>query len=266
MTLVSLLGIAVGLVLGLTGAGGGILAVPALVLGLQWSMTQAAPIALIAVGLAALTGALDGLKKGLVRYKAAFLMAIAGAIIAPLGIQLAHRLPEMLLMLLFSLIMLFIAGRMLLPLFRPARSPERPQSKPCQIHHQTGKFIWNKSCLLTIACIGACSGFLTGLLGVGGGFIIVPALQRFTQLQLHSIVATSLMVIALISASTVGVALWRTPHFPAGTWFFVGSVIFGMLLGRALSSHIPARILQASFASLCLVAAAIVSTEAFLLP
>src|SRR5690625_4485604 len=145
MTLVSLLGIAVGLVLGLTGAGGGILAVPALVLGLQWSMTQAAPIALIAVGLAALTGALDGLKKGLVRYKAAFLMAATGSLIAPLGIRLAHQLPEMFLMLLFSLIMLFIAGRMLMPLLRTSRAGLGSTYKPCQIHTHTGKFIWNKS-------------------------------------------------------------------------------------------------------------------------
>ena len=116
MLIISALGVAVGLMLGLTGAGGGIFAVPALVLGMHWSMTQAAPIALIAVGLAALTGALDGLRKRQTRYKAAFLMALAGTATAPMGLLVARQLPEYLLMLLFCAIMLIVAYRMLKPL------------------------------------------------------------------------------------------------------------------------------------------------------
>ncbi|WP_241137097.1 TSUP family transporter, partial [Achromobacter xylosoxidans] len=83
------LGLCIGASLGLTGAGGGILAVPALMFGLHMSLAQAAPVALIAVGAASAVGAIQGLRSGLVRYKAALLMAITGAITAPLGLALA---------------------------------------------------------------------------------------------------------------------------------------------------------------------------------
>jgi uncharacterized protein len=88
-----LLGSLVGALLGLTGAGGGVLAVPALMLGLGLSMTDAVPVALIAVGGAAWLGGLAGLRQGLVRYKAALLMAVLGTVCAPAGVWLAHRLP-----------------------------------------------------------------------------------------------------------------------------------------------------------------------------
>lgn len=262
MLLVSVLGVGVGLVLGLTGAGGGILAVPALVLGMHWSMTQAAPIALIAVGLAALTGAIDGLKKKLVRYKAAFLMAFIGSLAAPIGVHLAHILPEFFLMWLFSAIMILVAMRMIRPFFSAQIAHAGPAPARCQLCKQTGRFIWNQSTFSTISIIGAVSGLFTGMLGVGGGFLIVPALQRYTSLSMHSIVATSLMVIALISTSTVGLALWQTPTFPFGTWHFVGAVVIGMLIGRGASSYIPGQIIQLSFAFLCIVAAAIVAMKA----
>src|SRR5207253_6030479 len=108
MLLATFFGVVMGLVLGLTGAGGGILAVPALVLGLGWSMTQAAPVALFAVGSAAAVGAIDGLRHGLVRYRAALLIALLGALFSPLGIYFAHRLPEKVLMILFSLLMVIV--------------------------------------------------------------------------------------------------------------------------------------------------------------
>lgn len=262
MLIITFLGIAVGLILGLTGAGGGILAVPALVMGMQWSMTQAAPIALIAVGLAAATGALDGLQKGQVRYKAALLMAGAGALSAPLGILLAHQLPEAQLKFIFAALMLFVALRMLRGVLLPAPAYQPNRPKPCKLNQNTGKFIWTTRATLTIGAIGGVSGLFTGLLGVGGGFLLVPALHRYTQLNIHSIVSTSLMVIALISGSTVVIALWKTQTACLGTWFFVVSVILGMLFGRHYAPRIAAQTIQLGFAVLCLVAALIVLFEA----
>src|SRR3546814_5533300 len=80
MLIGGLLGLVIGAVLGLTGAGGGIFAVPALVFGLGMDMRAAAPLALMAVGSAAMLGALQGLRQGLVRYKAAIVLATAGTI------------------------------------------------------------------------------------------------------------------------------------------------------------------------------------------
>jgi uncharacterized membrane protein YfcA len=85
MALALVLGVLVGLTMGLTGAGGGILAVPTLVVGLRWTMHQATPVALMAVALGAAVGAIEGLYQRLVRYRAAALMALAGIPATALG-------------------------------------------------------------------------------------------------------------------------------------------------------------------------------------
>src|SRR3546814_945555 len=91
MLLISFLGALIGLVMGMTGAGGGILAVPALVVGLGFSMTAATPVALMAVGISAMVGALDGLSKKIVRYKAAAQLAVLGSMLSHAG---NHRSEE----------------------------------------------------------------------------------------------------------------------------------------------------------------------------
>ena len=108
-----ILGVLVGAVLGLTGAGGGILAVPALIVGMGWTMQQAAPVALIAVAGSAAIGALEGLKKGLVRYKAAGVMVLAGLPFTSVGVRVAELLPQALLLGLFAVVLLIVAGRLL---------------------------------------------------------------------------------------------------------------------------------------------------------
>ena len=106
MLLSLLLGAGVGLVMGLTGAGGGILAVPALVFGLHMTIAEAGPIGLLAVGIAAATGAIGRLWSGHVRYKAAALIAFTGALFAPFGGWLAHHLDTRLLSIVFALVLL----------------------------------------------------------------------------------------------------------------------------------------------------------------
>ena len=87
------LGVFVGLILGLTGAGGAILAVPLLIFALNWDVARSAPVALVAVAASAALGAAIGLRQGCVRYRAAMLMAGGGALMTPIGLYLAHRAP-----------------------------------------------------------------------------------------------------------------------------------------------------------------------------
>lgn len=117
------LGVFVGAVLGLTGAGGGILAVPALVVGLGWSLQQAAPVALIAVAGGAAVGAAEGFRRKLVRYKAALLMTVGGMSVTSLGIRVAHALPQRALLALFAAVMLLVAGRLFLRARNAANGP-----------------------------------------------------------------------------------------------------------------------------------------------
>ena len=260
----ALLGFAVGAILGLTGAGGGIFAVPALVFGLGMDMRAAAPIALAAVGMAAGLGALQGLRQGIVRYKAASVLASAGAITSPLGIKLAHWLPASWLPVMFALVMLLAAYRMAMSSRGPGAEEAFAMERPvvCKVSSETGRFIWGWRTAATLGGIGAVTGLFTGMLGVGGGFIIVPALSYFTELRMHSIVATSLMVVALLSTLTIFAAGAQGAAFPPSAWVFVGASLTGMAVARLFASNIPSKVLQRFFALACVAVAAIMLLRA----
>lgn len=243
------LGVLIGLTLALTGAGGGILAVPALTLGLGWSMTHAAPVALLTVAVAAAIGMVAGLKKGLVRFRAAILISTVGLIAAPFGHRLAHVLPERALAGMFACVMLVVAIR----LYRRSagHTSGRIAHPTCLVNESTGRIHWNPASFIKLSLIGLMSGIATGLLGVGGGFIVVPALLRCSNIAMNGIVATSLMVIALVSSGAV-VSAFTMGYLDlsAAALLFTGGAAAGMLLGRQFAEKIPARWLQRTFAIL----------------
>lgn len=245
------LGLVIGVVLALTGAGGGILAVPLLVFGAGIGVAQAGPIGLLAVGLAALLGAVLGLRAGIVRYRAAALIAGAGMLASPAGLWLARQVDNRWLSMLFALVLLYVA-------FNTYRKAGKTAgdgggalgpSPPCIREGERGRFIWTRPCATVLSVAGLVAGLLSGLLGVGGGFVMVPALQRYTDLTMQSIVATSLAVIALIAAAGVatsaasGALNWEIA-LP-----FAGGALAGMLGGRAVSTRIGAPLLQTGFAA-----------------
>lgn len=254
MLLIVVLGVAVGLLMGLTGAGGGILAVPLLVFALDMTVRDAGPVALLSVGIAAAIGATMGLRAGVVRYKASLLMAGAGVLGAPLGIWLAHILNPRILSFLFSAVLLWIAYKS----FKASEPSHQGTAQPsiaCIRNPSHGRFVWTRRCAASLSASGAVAGILSGLLGVGGGFVMVPSLQRHTDLAMRSIVATSLSVIALISLAGV-VASASSGGFDYGVGVpFSGGALSGMIVGASLSSRIPASYLRIMFAGLCTVVA-----------
>ncbi len=262
-----LLGIAVGLVLGLTGAGGSILAVPLLMVALNWPMTQAVPVALLAVAAASALGAYMAWRKSYVRYRAAVLMAAAGVLTAQFGLRAAEMLPQSRLSLVFAAVLAVAALRM----FRQAlRAPEESvvvrasvegdgahaHGPICRLHPTTGRIIWTRMSALVISMIGAVTGFLSGLLGVGGGFVIVPSLRVLTELSIHSAVATSLMAIALTSIGTMLSALVQGRELPLVVALpFVIGALAGMLAGHWMAPRIAGPRLEQGFAMLMMLVA-----------
>ena len=258
MLVLLLLGLCVGLVLGLTGAGGGILAVPALVFSQGWSVAQATPVALLAVTGSALVGAIEGCLRGLVRYRAASLMAAAGVLLTPLGVKAAHALPARSLLVLFALTMLVVAYRLL-----QRASAGGNAAAPCHVNPDTGRLVWTPATFLILSGIGAFTGFLTGLLGVGGGFVIVPALRKATDIGMQGIVATSLLVITLVGGGGVLVSLLQG-HVPAlhvALPFFIATAA-GMAGGRVLISRFQPQHIQRTFAALVIAVALGLLTQA----
>jgi uncharacterized membrane protein YfcA len=251
MTTILFLGVLVGAVLGLTGAGGGIFAVPALVFGMGWSVMQASPIALLAVAGAAAVGAIEGLRQGLVRYKAAALMSVTGIAITSLGVRTAHALSGEALLLAFAAAMILVAIRMYRAGGNQPAAADLARPPPCKIDPTTGRLHWTPRSVAAISAVGLLSGFLTGLLGVGGGFVIVPELRQISDVSIHGIIATSLLVIALVAGGAVLVAWWHGAALPLNVTIpFVVSTATGMLIGRRLVRHLPAALLQRSFAVL----------------
>lgn len=245
--IIAICGLVVGVILGLTGAGGGMLAVPALIYTQGWTMQEAMPVALIAVSISAIIGAIDGLQKKLVRYKAAILMALAGAPMTSLGVYIAHQMSQAFLLISFSVIVLIVMLRLGWQL-RDKNLEDVERITLARVNSQTGKFDWNVKTGAVLASIGGTAGFVTGMLGVGGGFIIVPMLRHFTNLSIHGAIATSLMVISLVGSSAITSALAQGAILPPLiTGFFIGSTIVGVLIGRIISKHLPARQVQIIF-------------------
>lgn len=251
MMLAAILGALIGSVLALTSAGGGILAVPMLVMVLQLPMQQAAPTALLVVGLVSAVGAVLGLRQGIVRYRAALLIGCAGTFSAPLGSLVAARLPQTWLLGGFAALMLMLA-------WRQWRSDGRlpPQATlPCVTQPTCGRLQWTSACARALAITGAISGFFSGLVGVGGGFVIVPALARYSNLRWNHIQATSLAVIALVSTSATVHAVWQQQiAWPVAMPFATGALLSFLLLRRP-AQRLPRHVLRRLFAVLVLLVA-----------
>ena len=253
-------GAIVGLSLGLTGGGGAILAVPLLVYGLAVAPQHAVGVSLAAVGATALIGALQRLRAHEVELGAGLLFALAGMLGAPAGAWLNARLPGTLLLTLFALLMLVVAARM----WRRASAASEqaaPLSRAC-VRDTEERLALTSRCALVLGAVGLLTGLLSGLFGVGGGFIIVPALVLISGMAMRRAVATSLVVITLVSASgVVSYLMAGRPLEWTLTGLFVIGGIGGMTLGTRWSRKLSGPTLQRGFAAALVVVAAFVITR-----
>ena len=265
MILSLLFGLIVGFALGLTGGGGSVFAVPLLVYGLGVPAHQAVVISLVAVGATALGGGLARRRDGQAEYRIAVIFGLSGIAGAPLGAWLNPWLPEAALLGGFALLMLTVAFR----LWRQAnRRPEETHiiraggdsddddTGPACRYDPSGRLQFTSRCAKRLMLTGSTTGLLCGLFGVGGGFLIVPALVFVASLPMRRAVATSLWVIAIISA------IGLLSHVIAGhrldvaiTAGFVLGGLGGMALGIALGRHIAGPALQKLFAGMIVVVA-----------
>ena len=228
----------IGLSLGLIGGGGSILTVPILVYLLSVGPHEAVGMSLAVVGATSILGSFMHWRRGNVDICSGLLFGIAGIIGALLGSPLTKLVSPDALLLIFGLLMLVVAISMI---WRRNHSTNESPHKP---HPVQG----------VLAGLGV--GVLTGFLGVGGGFLIVPALVFFGGLTMKKAIGTSLFVIFLnCVAGLVG-------HMSQNTfdWQLTGIVmalaVGGAVIGTMLSHRIAAQRLQSTFAVLVLGVAA----------
>lgn len=257
-------GAVVGLSLGLTGGGGAIFAVPLLVYGLGVDAREAVGISLAAVGATSFVGFLHRWKLGQVEIRTGLLFAVAGMVGAPVGTWIAGYLPETVLLLSFAGLMVIVAVR----LWQQASHPVLPEPSCPTTEHidgptcqrdATGALILTSRCAVLLLIVGVLTGVLSGVFGVGGGFVIVPALVLFSGMSIHRAVGTSLMVVALVSVSGVASQLWAGRVIePVVTSLFVVGGIAGLFAGQRIGRRLSGPVLQRVFVVAILAVAAFV--------
>ena len=232
----------VGLSLGLTGGGGSILAIPILVYGLGMPMSQAIILSLLMVASIAFLGAARQSFAGNVDWRAAIMFSLTGMLVSPFVIYAAHDVNETLRLVLFAILMLFVAYKMA---FSKNGSPT--SENPPNTYQPRA---------LRTAAGGATAGALSGFFGVGGGFIIVPLLAMIFEMPYRKAVSTSLAVIFLISTTAITGAVLKGIHVDWNLFilFVVGGLI-GMLAGTVLVNLIPERTAKIMFAAITLILA-----------
>jgi uncharacterized protein len=201
-------------------------------------------------------------RRGMVEFPTGLLFALAGMIGAPIGSKLADFIPEALLLTIFAGLMLLIALRMWLKAtVKPASLPiianeVDDNAGPTCRRDPEGRLRLTSRCAMLLGLVGLSTGFLTGMFGVGGGFIIVPALVSFARMGMQRAIGTSLLVITLVSIAGT------TSHLLAGkelslltAGLFTSGSLLGLFLGSWLAQKMAGPTLQRLFAiSIVLVA------------
>jgi uncharacterized protein len=261
-----LIGIIVGLILGLTGAGGSVFAVPLLMLFAGQSMSEAIGISLGAVASSTLYASLRNLRNNTLLWAPIIILAIAGMITASIGKWLSTQLPQLGILLAFNALALVIAARMWLSAKRDPVSATVVRASSLSVAAESGllcrfnangKFELRPRCMFGLIFGGLVTGLLSGLFGVGGGFLIVPLLLFLTHVSMAQAISSSLVIITFISGSgfvshlLLGSNTQQTMNWAAFFWVAGGGVI-GMFAGQRLSRFIAGAKLQQGFA-LCLV-------------
>ncbi len=229
--------LAIGLSLGLLGSGGSILTVPILVYVLGQPEKVAIAGSLLIVGAIALIGAIPSALRGQVDGRSVLLFGGPGMLGSYLGAALASFLPGPLQLAIFALVMLAAAATML-------RAPQAPAAVSLRNRYR-------------LAGDGVLVGILTGLVGVGGGFLIVPALVLLGGLSMHRAIGTSLFIISVNAFSGFATHYWALRA--AGTtldWQLIGIFIavgaVGSLVGQQIGGRIPQWMLRRGFATILL--------------
>lgn len=245
-------GAVVGLALGALGGGGSVLAVPALIYLLGFSPGAAATASLLIVLGTAATALYGHARDGQVRWRTGALFAAAGLVPAALGGLLSARLPDWLLTLGFAGVAGIAAVRMVLPHgLRHGRYPHLASLAPAEepAVRRSGP---------AVAGAGAGLGAVTGVLGVGGGFLTVPALVQVVGLRMRPAVGTSLLVVAVNAlVALLARAGGSVPVDWAVVAPFAGAAVLAAWDGRRLASRIPADTLRRVFGAVLLVVAAL---------
>jgi uncharacterized membrane protein YfcA len=241
-------GVAIGGVLGLIGAGGAVVAVPAFIYLFGFSPLEATTASLAVVAVSAASGSVPRFRLGQVQLRQALLFWGLGIIGTFAGARLATVLPEPVIVAGFAVVMLGAAVAMWRKSSAVEPNGERQAAR------------W----LLPVVAMGI--GLLTGIFGVGGGFLIVPALVLVFGFPFGVATGTSLVVVALNSLTALGFKYdtWDQIPWQIPLLVIVGGLV-GSVVASSLNTGLSQRLLERAFAVLLVVLAAWMVIESFVI-
>lgn len=222
----------IGLALGTTGGGGSLLAIPLFVYVLRVGAQPAAAMALVVVAASALQGVYQRRDSGEIKAKAALAFSATGAAGAWAGAFGHLFVRHEIVLVLFGVLMVLAAWQMRRRTIRPLQSARQ----------QICADRFPRSCWIKVSGIGLAVGLLTGFFGVGGGFVIVPALAVVLGFPTQTAVSTSLLIIALVAVG----GLFGHLHAGYIDWSLTSLLLLGSALGMAGGSWIVQRISPAT--------------------
>ncbi|MDI9938866.1 sulfite exporter TauE/SafE family protein [Rhodococcus sp. IEGM 1351] len=245
------LGAVIGILLGLLGGGGSILAVPGLVYGLGIPLDQAVPMSLLVIGVASLFGAVPKIRAGQIQWRVMAVFAGTGVVAAFAGSAVNRLLPPAVTLGGFAVVMIASAIRML--------SSTESVGTACRADGASA-IDWRR-CTSRSVPAGLGVGFLTGLFGVGGGFLIIPALVLLLGVQMAVAVGTSLLIVAVNSGAGLIAYLGHLRLDWALVAVFTVTAVGGSLLAGRYGGHVDKARLQRWFAVLIFAVAGFVLIE-----
>jgi uncharacterized membrane protein YfcA len=246
------LGLVIGISLGALGGGGSILTVPVLVFLLGLTAQEATTGSLVIVGATAAIAAASHSRAGNTRWGTGLVLGLVGVPASLLGTAANRAVDPAVLLLAFAALMVVAATGMLL------RARTGPAAEP---EPGGGVAVTTRTSVpvVKVALAGLGIGFLTGFLGVGGGFVIVPALVVLLQFPMPVAVGTSLLVIALNSGVALLARAGGSAHFAWAVIVpFTLAAVVGSTAGKRIAGRVDPRALTRAFALLLLAVAAYV--------
>ena len=228
------LALAIGLSLGILGGGGSILTVPIFVYVMGYSAKQSIAMSLVVVGATSLVGALRHWRAGSFDVRAALVFGVLAMIGARIGAEVARLIPGIVQLSLLGVVMI-VAAVLMLRRREATGEVQRPRPR-------------NAITVAATAFVGLAVGVLTGLVGVGGGFLFVPSLVLLARLPMKTAVGTSLFVIALSTASgAIGYRGQATVPWNVVIWFTMIAT-GGIFVGTYLVRYVSQQALRRAFA------------------
>jgi uncharacterized membrane protein YfcA len=252
--LASPLGLVVGLALGALGGGGSIVAVPVLVYVAGQAPSDATTTSLLVVGTAAVVGIVGHARAGRVRFLAGAIVGLTGIAGSLAGSALNRSIDANLLLLGFGLLVLVAAWRMVTGCpsctgvgeYR-ALADDPPRNPRGGVDLLTRRRV-DVAVAVRVALVGTAVGFLTGLFGVGGGFVIVPALTLVLGFTMPQAIGTSLLVIAINAATALAARVGTSGIEWSVALPFTVSALAGVLAGSRVAGRVDAAVLVRWFA------------------